>query len=34
MRTFDENLQLALTGKQSVPDALTKSQTAWSDVIK
>ena len=33
MRSFDENLQLVLTGKSSVDDALTKSQDAWSSVI-
>lgn len=30
MRSFDEQLQLALTGKQSVDEALAKSQQAWS----
>jgi multiple sugar transport system substrate-binding protein len=34
MRTFDENLQLVLTGKQSVDEALTKSQQSWSSVIE
>ena len=33
MRTFDENLQLVLTGKQSVDDALTKTQQSWASVI-
>jgi multiple sugar transport system substrate-binding protein len=33
MRTFDEQLQLALTGKQSVDDALSKAQQSWSSVI-
>ena len=30
MRSFDEQLQLALTGKQTVDEALTKSQQAWA----
>jgi len=30
MRSFAEQLQLVLTGKQSVDDALAKSQEAWS----
>lgn len=34
MRSFDEQLQLVLTGKQSVPDALNKTQQAWSSVIQ
>jgi multiple sugar transport system substrate-binding protein len=34
MRSFDEQLQLVLTGKSSVDDALTKSQDAWSQVIE
>src|SRR3954447_14914753 len=34
MRTFDEQLQLVLTGKSSVDDALAKSQDAWSSVIE
>jgi multiple sugar transport system substrate-binding protein len=33
MRTFDENLQLTLTGKQSVDDTLNKTQQAWASVI-
>jgi multiple sugar transport system substrate-binding protein len=33
MRTFDEQLQLVLTGKQSVDDALNKTQQSWSSVI-
>ena len=33
MRSFDEQLQLVLTGKQSVDDALNKSQESWSSVI-
>lgn len=33
MRSFDEQLQLALTGKQSVDDALKKSQDAWASVL-
>jgi multiple sugar transport system substrate-binding protein len=33
MRSFDEQLQLALTGKQSVDDALKKSQAAWASVL-
>ena len=33
MRTFDEQLQLALTGKQSVDDALNKTQQSWASVI-
>ncbi|MFI2666564.1 ABC transporter substrate-binding protein [Micromonospora carbonacea] len=33
MRSFDEQLQLVLTGKQSVDDALAKSQESWSSVI-
>ena len=33
MRSFDEQLQLALTGKQSVDEALAKAQQAWSSVI-
>lgn len=33
MRSFDEQLQLVLTGKSSVDDALTKAQASWSSVI-
>jgi multiple sugar transport system substrate-binding protein len=33
MRSFDEQLQLVLTGKQSVDDALNKAQQSWSSVI-
>ena len=33
MRSFDEQLQLVLTGKASVDDALTKSQDSWTSVI-
>ncbi|RSM64374.1 sugar ABC transporter substrate-binding protein [Actinoplanes sp. ATCC 53533] len=33
MRSFDEQLQLALTGKQSVDEALSKSQQAWEPLI-
>ncbi|OON31256.1 MULTISPECIES: ABC transporter substrate-binding protein [Micromonospora] len=33
MRSFDEQLQLVLTGKQSVDDALSKSQESWTSVI-
>lgn len=33
MRSFDEQLQLVLTGKSSVDDALTKAQESWSSVI-
>jgi multiple sugar transport system substrate-binding protein len=33
MRTFDEQLQLVLTGKQSVDDALNKTQQSWASVI-
>ncbi|MGI5133158.1 ABC transporter substrate-binding protein [Pseudonocardia sp. CA-107938] len=33
MRTFDEQLQLVLTGKAGVDDALAKSQQSWSSVI-
>jgi multiple sugar transport system substrate-binding protein len=33
MRTFDEELQLVLTGKQSVDDALNKTQQSWASVI-
>ncbi|MFI6159210.1 ABC transporter substrate-binding protein [Micromonospora haikouensis] len=33
MRSFDEQLQLVLTGKQSVDDALAKSQESWTSVI-
>ncbi|MEU8051117.1 ABC transporter substrate-binding protein, partial [Micromonospora haikouensis] len=32
MRSFDEQLQLVLTGKQSVDDALSKSQESWTSV--
>ena len=34
MRSFDEQLQLVLTGKPSVDDALTKTQESWSSVIE
>ncbi|MET0423411.1 MAG: sugar ABC transporter substrate-binding protein [Actinoplanes sp.] len=34
MRSFDEQLQLVLTGKTSVDDALTKAQENWSSVIE
>ncbi len=34
MRSFDEQLQLVLTGKSSVDDALTKAQDSWSSVIE
>ena len=34
MRSFAEQLQLVLTGKSSVDDALTKSQENWSSVIE
>ena len=33
MRSFDEQLQLALTGKSSVDDALAKAQDSWTSVI-
>lgn len=33
MRSFDEQLQLVLTGKTGVEDALAKSQQSWSSVI-
>ena len=33
MRSFDEQLQLVLTGKASVDDGLAKAQDAWSSVI-
>jgi multiple sugar transport system substrate-binding protein len=33
MRTFDEQLQLVLTGKQSVDEALSKTQESWASVI-
>jgi multiple sugar transport system substrate-binding protein len=33
MRSFDEQLQLVLTGQASVDDALAKSQDSWSSVI-
>ncbi|MFF5289651.1 ABC transporter substrate-binding protein [Paractinoplanes globisporus] len=33
MRSFDEQLQLVLTGKSSVDDALAKAQESWSSVI-
>jgi multiple sugar transport system substrate-binding protein len=33
MRSFDEQLQLTLTGKQSVDDTLRKSQEAWASVL-
>ena len=34
MRTFDEQLQLILTGKSSVDDGLAKAQQSWSSVIE
>ncbi|MEO3777616.1 sugar ABC transporter substrate-binding protein [Micromonospora sp. B11E3] len=34
MRSFDEQLQLVLTGKTSVDEALAKSQESWSSVIE
>ncbi|PZG23892.1 sugar ABC transporter substrate-binding protein [Micromonospora craterilacus] len=34
MRSFAEQLQLVLTGKSSVDDALAKSQENWSSVIE
>ncbi|MCM4076469.1 ABC transporter substrate-binding protein [Paractinoplanes hotanensis] len=34
MRSFDEQLQLVLTGKGTVDDALAKSQENWSSVIE
>jgi multiple sugar transport system substrate-binding protein len=33
MRTFDEQLQLLLTGKQGIDDSLNKAQQSWSSVI-
>jgi len=33
MRSFDEQLQLVLTGKASVDDALGKSQESWASVL-
>jgi multiple sugar transport system substrate-binding protein len=33
MRSFDEQLQLALTGRQSVDDALNKTQQSWASVF-
>jgi multiple sugar transport system substrate-binding protein len=33
MRSFDEQLQLVLTGKSSVDDGLAKAQQSWSSVI-
>lgn len=33
MRSFDEQLQLTLTGKQSVDDTLTKAQESWTSVL-
>jgi multiple sugar transport system substrate-binding protein len=33
MRSFDEQLQLVLTGKESVDDALNKAQQAWAPVL-
>jgi multiple sugar transport system substrate-binding protein len=33
MRSFDEQLQLALTGKQSVDDSLKKAQQSWTSVM-
>jgi multiple sugar transport system substrate-binding protein len=34
MRSFDEQLQLVLTGKGSVDDALAKAQESWTSVIE
>ena len=34
MRSFDEQLQLVLTGKTTVDGALAKSQESWSSVIE
>jgi multiple sugar transport system substrate-binding protein len=34
MRSFDEQLQLVLTNKSSVDDALAKAQADWSQVIE
>jgi multiple sugar transport system substrate-binding protein len=34
MRSFDEQLQLVLTNKSSVDDALAKAQESWSSVIE
>jgi multiple sugar transport system substrate-binding protein len=34
MRSFDEQLQLVLTNKSSVDDALSKAQDSWSQVIE
>ncbi|WP_432828789.1 ABC transporter substrate-binding protein [Dactylosporangium sp. CA-092794] len=34
MRSFDEQLQLVLTGKTTVDDALAKAQESWSSVIE
>jgi len=34
MRSFDEQLQLVLTGKTGVDDALAKAQESWSSVIE
>jgi multiple sugar transport system substrate-binding protein len=34
MRSFDEQLQLILTGKTSVDDGLAKAQESWSSVIE
>ncbi|MET7398270.1 sugar ABC transporter substrate-binding protein [Dactylosporangium sp. NPDC005572] len=34
MRSFDEQLQLVLTGKTTVDNALAKSQESWSSVIE
>jgi len=33
MRSFDEQLQLVLTGKESVDDALNKAQKSWESVL-
>ncbi len=33
MRSFDEQLQLTLTGKQSVDDTLNKAQKSWASVL-
>jgi multiple sugar transport system substrate-binding protein len=33
MRSFDEQLQLLLTGKQSIDDTLNKAQQAWAPVL-
>jgi multiple sugar transport system substrate-binding protein len=33
MRSFDEQLQLVLTGKQSVDEGLKKAQQSWASVL-